>query len=438
MVSPSGGSPTYARDNKNRYMSSLLAWVRGPKAIIGGRNFPGFYVWDLDADADALEGLPSSCRTALAEVIQCDRYVQTFLRQAYRQSLHNDTLTASVCDSTRAQSLKGWFDNVASICSGHNVSSSASTKFGGQIWAGWNETCLQDPVTKQYCNDVIAEFDTVSTKALPHDQLCSFCFVERLKMMQRSPYLMYDKYFQADLQVVHEKCGLNGPTDMPPSLDAVPELDPNPICVSGNTYTTTSAGETCDSIALKFNVSSAALFMANPAVSVVCGNIAAKLALCLPLPCETTYVLKANDTCTSIELANNYRLGDVRRYNSWVSWDCSNLHKSVGLYGGVLCLGPQGGTYPSTAPIPRITVSPVGSTGYLQSIVPPPSNVTVANGTTLRCGRWHVAVDGDSCPSICIQESITADLFLEVNPSLSSGLDCTGSLVRGSAYCVGP
>lgn len=175
-----------------------------------------------------------------------------------------------------------------------------------------------------------------------------------------------------------------------------------------------------------------------PSGPVVCDNIAANLALCLPLPCETTYVLKANDTCTSIELANNYRLGDVRRYNSWVSSDCSNLHKAVELYGSVLCLGPQGGTYSSTAPIPGVTVSPVESTGYLQSIVPPPSNVTVANGTTLRCGKWHVAADGDSCPSICIQESITVDLFLEVNPSLSSGLNCTESLVGGSAYCVGP
>lgn len=38
MVGPVGEVPTYAKDNKNGFLSSLLAWVRGPKEVIGSRE----------------------------------------------------------------------------------------------------------------------------------------------------------------------------------------------------------------------------------------------------------------------------------------------------------------------------------------------------------------------------------------------------------------
>lgn len=287
--------------------------------------------------------------------------------------------------------------------------------------------------------DIIDNFPDLDdgTDALPADELCSFCFVERLEMMQRSSYSVFDEYSQADLETVYQKCGLTGSTAMPPSLDAAPEVDPEPYCASGNLYTT-SVGEKCDAIALQYNVSSAALFMANPTQSLICDGLDANMALCIPFPCDSTYVLQGNETCTSIEVAHNYRLGDVRRYNAWVSFDCRNLQPSTELYGHVICLGPQGGTYTATAPIPGVTLSPGESTGYVETVAALPVNATVANGTTQRCGKWHVAIEGDSCASICVQESITSDLFLQVNPSLPSVTNCTGALVIGDAYCVGP
>lgn len=152
MVSPRGEMPTYATDNKNGFLSSLLAWIGGPKEIIGSRDHAGFHVWDSDTDSEALAGLPSACKTSLTQLVRCDIWASTFLGESYRGSLHNDTLTDSVCDESCGESLKSWFDSVATDCAGYNVSSSAPTKYGGQIWSGWNETCLKDPTTDEYCN----------------------------------------------------------------------------------------------------------------------------------------------------------------------------------------------------------------------------------------------------------------------------------------------
>lgn len=152
MVSPTDEIPTYASDNKNGFLASLLAWVRGPKTIIGRRNFPGYYVWDPVANADYLKGLPGACRASLTRLVKCDRYTEIFLQHSYRGPLHNKTLTDSVCDESCGHSLQNWFDGVATHCQGYNVSLSAPTKLGGQIWSGWNETCLTDPTTGEYCN----------------------------------------------------------------------------------------------------------------------------------------------------------------------------------------------------------------------------------------------------------------------------------------------
>jgi hypothetical protein len=191
---------------------------------------------------------------------------------------------------------------------------------------------------------------------------------------------------------------------MPPLLDALLEFLLDPICSSNQTHTTVS-GDTCDSIALRYSVSSAALVMPNARQLMIYDSLPAEMNLCLPTSCVFTYLLKSNDTCSSIERTGPYLLNSVRRYNPWVAWDCSNLQTTTAAWGHVICLEVQGGNYTATAPIPGVTLSPGESSGYSESIVNPPSNATVADGTTLKCGKWHVAVHGESCAQICLQES---------------------------------
>ncbi|KAL2813235.1 hypothetical protein BJX63DRAFT_394482 [Aspergillus granulosus] len=401
--------------------------------VVGGREFPGYRIWDVVKDADGLKGLPDACKTSLTQAVKCDPYTLLFLAEAYRGSLDNDTLTESVCDPGCGLSLKSWFDNVATTCEGSNVTGSAATKYGGQIWSGYNETCLTDPESGEYCNDVIAGFTDVEyTSDRPKDELCSFCYVQRLEMMQQSPYSVYDEYFQRDLETVYAVCGHSGKTEAPRSLDSPPELPPDPICISEKTHIT-SAGDTCDSIALKYSISSAALVMSNSRYYISCDHLNPGMELCLPESCSSVYTVQNSDTCWSIERANSYYPGRIRKYNAWVSWDCSNLQSTIHSFGRVVCTGPQGGIFTATAPIPGVTLSP----GYSRTAVDPPSNATVADGTTLECARWRVPKEGESCAMICLQEGLTSTLFLRVNPSLE-GNDCSASLRKGVAYCVSP
>ncbi|KAH2160430.1 hypothetical protein KXV74_000423, partial [Aspergillus fumigatus] len=135
-----------------------------------------------------------------------------------------------------------------------------------------------DTKTGEYCNDVIDSFTLVdSVDSMPESEMCSYCYVERLQMMQRTPYSVYDEYYQTVLKTVHERCGLTGPTDIPPSPITLPEQE-EPICLSG-TKLTTVEGDTCDSIAQTNGLSSAALYMGNQDQIYNCSKIEANLNL---------------------------------------------------------------------------------------------------------------------------------------------------------------
>lgn len=272
---------------------------------------------------------------------------------------------------------------------------------------------------------------------MPKEEMCSFCYVERLEMMQRTQYSLYNANYKRDLELVHSKCGISGPTEIPPPLIPV-QPEPTPICATGNTYTT-SANETCDSIALKESLSSASLYLGNQGIIRDCTSIPANVELCLPLSCQKTYTVNSTDTCTSIEVAKGLRFDSVRSFNPWISFGCMNLQIATATYGHVICLSPQGGEFTERALAPnfRRTSNSRKNSEYTDIIEPPPKNSTIPTGTTRNCGRWHVAKEGDTCTSICVRAPITYDLFLSVNPSLERE-DCTAGLVVGSAYCSGP
>ncbi|KAL5048229.1 hypothetical protein BDW71DRAFT_205766 [Aspergillus fruticulosus] len=433
MVSPFNGVPTYAQDNVNGFLSSILAWLGGAEGTAGQREYPGFTIYSTESLED--HDLPTACKTSLTERIKCNPYVRSMTQLRYHGSLENDTLTDSVCDPSCGRSIEQWFNSVGRNCAGYNMSrGSPPVMYGGRMWAGYNETCSKDKATGDYCNAIINNFTIVdSIEQMPENEICSYCYVERHRMMQRSPYSAYDDYYKSRLEAINKRCGLSGPTD----VKEIP-LDPLPteesICLSEKTHTT-SDGDTCTSIAKANSVSSAALYMGNQDLIQWCSSIKSGLELCLPLPCEETYDLQPSDTCSSIEFAFKLKRGDVRKYNPWVSHNCANIHIASKIYGTVICLSPQGGEYindkQGTGTVPST------SNGYINDVVLPPTNATVAEGTTMNCGRWHEALDSESCVAICLQDSITHDLFVAVNPSLDSD-DCTASLQVGKTYCTGP
>jgi hypothetical protein len=90
-------------------------------------------------DSSSLDAsLGESCVRALAATIDCSTLVSVFQQLSYRTDLDVE-LADSMCTAGCAVSLKSWFDNVSVQCSGKTVSGGIPTRFGGYMWAGYNE-----------------------------------------------------------------------------------------------------------------------------------------------------------------------------------------------------------------------------------------------------------------------------------------------------------
>ncbi|KAH7124727.1 pectate lyase superfamily protein-domain-containing protein [Dactylonectria macrodidyma] len=440
MISPLGSTPTYAKDNMNGFLASILAWLQGADQTSGKRVFEGYQVW-TDEELDELDlDLPDSCVSALTERIKCDKLTMDFMTAGMRGSLGEKNITDSVCDKGCGESLKTYFDVVSVACDGYRVEDAIPTLAGGSIWAGYNETCLKDTKSGKYCHEIIDAFtDVASIEKMPKAELCSSCWVEHFAIMQRSAYSSYDEFIETQLKYTYKTCGLTGNTTAPGvPIDAPTESD---FCLSGNMYTTT-AKDTCDSIALAKSISSAALYLGNPIIG-NCSDIEQGTKLCLPLACAETWTVKAGDTCSSIQKATrNFKLprGGVQDYNPWINVDCTNLQTaSNAAFGHVICLAPQNGQYKMAEDAYQGSTTPKANNGYTRYTTPIPDGAKLAKGTTIHCGIWHLAKTGDTCATMAYESGTTLDIFLSVNPSLGTTIEGCNSLVKaGSTYCAVP
>lgn len=151
MISPTGEKPTYARDNKNGFLSSILAWLGGASKTSGNRVFKGFRVYELDYWlTDML--LPTACNNALVQMIMCDDIVSTWTSANYASGFLNRTVTDSVCDAGCGKSLAAYWKNVVESCAGYQIEGYPTTVPAGYMWQQYNETCLKDTTTGKYCN----------------------------------------------------------------------------------------------------------------------------------------------------------------------------------------------------------------------------------------------------------------------------------------------
>ncbi|KAK7959253.1 pectin lyase-like protein [Apiospora aurea] len=428
MISPLGGIPTYARDNMNGFLSSVLAWLQGSVETAGKREFDGYHLWTPEAvDSLVTVTLPETCKSALTELIRCDNETKDFQVPGLRSWLGDNDRTDVISDGL-------------------------PTLRGGRVWAGWNQTCLKDTSTDKYCGEIIDAFtDVDDIKDMPQDGICSYCWLEQYSMMQKSPYFLYDDFLKSQLEYSFERCGIDGNTTIPSS--PIETSKPSQFCYT-DVYYTAKAGDTCDSVAKSHSLSSASLYQSNPDGIPNCRDIAAGTELCLPDRCQETYELMPGDNCTSIERNRTEALhvwseGYVRKYNRWVSEACDNLQfTSDHVFGHILCLSPPGGAFVGaganshgngSSAIGDAT-TPHRSHGYSDHIMAPPAGATVAEGTARKCGVWHIAAEeGDACGAIAYSSGTTIDLFLRANPSLGGVVsECTSKLVPGLAYCAVP
>ena len=169
--------------------------------------------------------------------------------------------------------------------------------------------------------------------------------------MQQSPYSPYDDFYKTELEVVQNKCGLEGPTDVPLAVPlSQPKPKPTEFCSTARWYTTKD-GDSCDSVALKEGFSSMELFEAYKSSIRDCSQLEPGLVLCLPHSCASVYAVKTQDTCHGIEDQFSLSSGSLSNYNTWLFNDCSNLRIVIEKVGKVICLGASGGSFNASAPV---------------------------------------------------------------------------------------
>ncbi|KAI0109000.1 hypothetical protein GGR51DRAFT_513994 [Nemania sp. FL0031] len=126
--------------------------------------------------------------------------------------------------------------------------------------------------------------------------------------------------------------------------------------------------------------------------------------------------------CNDVLLNYELTIAQFYAYNPEVGKDCSNLWTSY-----AYCIRDPDYTAPddpsTTTTAPPTSTTPAGPPGPTHT------------GQPANCNKWHVVVDGDTCPSVEKEYGITAEQFFAWNPAVST--DCTTNFWLGSAYCVG-
>ncbi|KAF7183038.1 hypothetical protein CNMCM7691_002873 [Aspergillus felis] len=281
------------------------------------------------------------------------------------------------------------------------------------------EAYYQSPgIGRNFGNQTLTdEFTPVLTLA----EECSYCYTTMLQMREASPYAAFTERDMDDLIYVIMRASFT-----------------THVCIQCDAQY--AEGGHMRFPALKYKVASAAIQIGNPTLINNCTALVSGRELCRPLSCDIQYTVKDGDTCLSIEWANQptVAFGSVRKYNSWLNSECTNLQSTHPIHGSVICLSPQAGAHNSTGTVPTTDGNSGGasSSQYSEVVTGAPANAIVANGTTSLCGKWYTAAAGDTCATIFVEQGISSRLFMAVNPSLKSG--CDGSLLKGTTYCVSP
>ncbi|KAK8043700.1 hypothetical protein PG993_006130 [Apiospora rasikravindrae] len=385
-------------------------------------------------------GLARACEQVLYSTVRCDSYVASLGQKMYHGSVGDKAFTDTVCSQTCSAALTTVRGRIVRVCAstpeifeGYPVLSLVDS-----VVSGWNETCLKD-ADGAYCNgftaDKIEAFEPVDDLAdMPRDELCSFCNVEKLRLMQKSPYSAYSSSDAERLSYINQNCGgTEAPTD-----PQQPAINPNgtviETCVTGHQYTV-QAGDTCNSIAQAKSVSAASLYYINPNL-LDCNEPTPGIELCLPLSCESTYTVQEGDDCVAVGVDQATSWQNIVKWNSGLDSRCSNIwspSNSSAYWGSVVCVSAPGGvpdddpTDPDnedgTGPGNGGIGGPGGSgNGWADAVVDP----------------RRPAEEGDTCSRLIVNHAVPIGRFIQANPSLRSAERCSRYLRPSLWYCALP
>ena len=215
-------------------------------------------------------------------------------------------------------------------------------------------------------------------------------------------------------------------------------------CFSGKTILT-KQGDNCDSIATAHSISGASLYYLNAHLP-NCTSIEAGRELCLPATCST-YTVKENDTCVEVGVNAGVSWMNLIDWNLMLDSLCSNIWNSKPFWGHVICITAPGGEFEDGGSGGNGTNTGNGNSGgeggsgngYSDIIVAAPEG-KIGEGTTKNCGFYIQAKENLGCAKMIVtgSRSTPMDLFLAVNPSLGTAVECDAKLAVGAWYCLSP
>ncbi|PPR06460.1 hypothetical protein CVT24_002621 [Panaeolus cyanescens] len=185
----------------------------------------------------------------------------------------------------------------------------------------------------------------------------------------------------------------SGGTSVAPGPSSTVSATPTPTPTGCTKYTTIKAGESCDLIAQRSQISNYDLERINPTIS--CANLIQGHAICVDAPevdCSAVYIVDGSEGgCSNIASAHDITFSELRTLNPNINEQCTNIY-----IGQVLCVAPD---LPAIPPV----------TG---------------------CTRSYTVVLGDTCPSIAAKNSLTSVQLLALNPNMNCN-----ALAPGDTLC---
>ncbi|KAJ7222200.1 hypothetical protein GGX14DRAFT_352573 [Mycena pura] len=309
--------------------------------------------------------------------------------------------------------------------------------------------CRVDTTTGKFCQSVLSTFTPTDASqgilGYPQNELCTSCMLGLLNTTLSYAFSFTSSLY-GTLQSALTECGPSWKSynvstpgagsfgTTPPTQSGSNSTVTDPICELTGHNITTGAVTLCSDLAKQNSVTVPDILDSNPSISALAcaSGLASGTTVCLPQAC-TLYTVKANQTCDDI-LAdvnqNNLVGGNVTintqqfmSFNLALLPNCANLPLfptiCISPHGGFTDLGNGGGLAVPTA-TPTATVAPPGQT--------PP-------GTTANCGAWYFVEPGNFCQQVALNNSITLDDFITLNPEIDA--NCT-NLWAEYFYCVAP
>ncbi|KAG8669374.1 hypothetical protein FPOAC2_08702 [Fusarium poae] len=171
-----------------------------------------------------------ACNKALEKEIHCDKFLSGVMSDDdSKWTKKKVELADSVCTDTCYNSLQSWYDTVTDACDNGEdnyllLDKVSHTGFGGNLWASWNETCVKDPRTGRYCQEIIDGFSEIDDgEQRPYDELCHPCYGKVITAMTSTPSWLLSSnpgtdYWNGQLELVHKICGSSDSSKSRPFL----------------------------------------------------------------------------------------------------------------------------------------------------------------------------------------------------------------------------